>query len=900
MAAAAAATSSDLFDSCISYSSDDSDYDTTEENEDDEVVAVYSYLDDLLQDTSREVGTSSEAIESNINTTAIKTSHQYLNTASKDSDSMVLRNLNTRQYHHDISGEADDDEIDDDEKVVEEEFEQMITNRNDSRHDGSVATTRDNTMTVQDSNRSMYSSILMSNNNSIGESCIHEQVGFPSSHHVNGSGAICCGLEEEKNYIEQDMKAIEYYLNQHHQMRQMQVAQRISTTTSTTCAVNAEIEGNLILSDCSYDQDDDNVNDDNDDNDVNDDNDDNDDNYNRSSSSSISSAAGTATASASANEDNQSSSSRTSNHFNSNPTTLKDHQLYYYTNSANPIAIKQTFLYCIQMDDVVLLKQLLRDIGIEYLLRHCVQYHGLLEENTHFLSSSPKSKSKSKLSSLPSKSKLGSEHLNATENIPERSSANIFWLAALHGSAKVLEILLRVTWIHFAEMYEMNQYQLDDNIEAKDDGVVNDTDNGTHDGNDNNGPKQEEEDSQANKEDNPEIIEQSSKNEIRKYLNESALSYGTSPMYVAAAQNHKDVILVLLKYGVDPNRATNESLGGTTPAIIAASRNHTDALKGLSKSDDIDFNKANHHKITPLLAACQNGCLGAVRFLTHFTISDDHGFDIPVVNTQCQNSIGYGCASIAAKHNQHEVIIYLSQMHDPQNTGIDVNQRSPEGDTVIHVATRYNRHSVVKALLEMIPRTCNITQINKYGMNALHLAASHGYTIIVKEFIQCLSIEEIRECDVEDLYGMTPIFYATLKGHYDIVSTLASVSNINALLRVQLTKKKNRRKGEKNEKNRKRKLFTHQTPLHVAAMHGFVNIVYTLLHCGADINKLDSGGHTALSLAAKMGNLEVVKILVEHGADVRIKSKRGKTPLAKAKRYKRHEIVEYLEQFYSK
>ncbi len=640
---------------------------------------------------------------------------------------------------------------------------------------------------------------------------------------------------------------------------------------------------------------------------------------------------------------------------------LEDHRLYYYTNSASATAVKRTFLYCIQTDDIDLAERLLRDVGVEYLLRHCVLYnHGVLDEqinlNDGYSSNKNKNCSNSN-SSISSRTNVGSKsRSNNNNNIEKRPGliktcskavsnrregpANIFWLAALHGSARVLELTIEATWVHFAEMSFsfLNQISADGDSsnqamnrtcdESAGSGInTTQTQDEKHDGDGNIGGvieniEQMEGDCSLSIIDYKKLmVEGRAKKELAKILNESAPSYGTTPLYAAAAKNHRNVISLLLQYGADPNKPSTDNKAITTttatPAIIAASRNNTEALEALAESSKTDFNQENvERKITPLLAACQSGCIESVRFLTQLTKTayavdeqcrkgdgdHDNECDVRVVNCRCQDSMGYGCAAIAAQYNQHEVIIYLCQIHDPDSGGIDINQRNIDGDSVIHVSVRYNRCSVVRALLEMIPRTCNIMALNNQGKTALHIAANRGFTQVVKEFVRCLPREIITKFDVEDVFGMTPIFYGCLNGYDDIVNILAPISDIDTQRRVQLVvKKKNETSTRTNDmsndrQKKKKKKFTMQSPLHTAACHGFVNIVYTLLHCGADINQTDSEGHTALALASKMGHLEVVKILVEQGADMKMKSKRGKTPLAKARKYRRSHVIQYLDQ----
>ena len=84
------------------------------------------------------------------------------------------------------------------------------------------------------------------------------------------------------------------------------------------------------------------------------------------------------------------------------------------------------------------------------------------------------------------------------------------------------------------------------------------------------------------------------------------------------------------------------------------------------------------------------------------------------------------------------------------------------------------------------------------------------------------------------------------------------------------------------------------TPLHLAAYHGFLDIIHTLVERNAVINAQDSSGNTPLHRAmedfedpesVQNRSLDVVKFLLEHGADPDAKNDDHSTPLHQASYY---------------
>lgn len=84
------------------------------------------------------------------------------------------------------------------------------------------------------------------------------------------------------------------------------------------------------------------------------------------------------------------------------------------------------------------------------------------------------------------------------------------------------------------------------------------------------------------------------------------------------------------------------------------------------------------------------------------------------------------------------------------------------------------------------------------------------------------------------------------------------------------------------------------TPFMEACMNGNIDLVEMLLKAGADINKTNASGCSALMWACGAGNLKTVELLLASGADVNITDKYGNTALVWACDEGYREIAELL------
>ncbi|HLX41403.1 MAG TPA: ankyrin repeat domain-containing protein, partial [Ktedonobacteraceae bacterium] len=85
------------------------------------------------------------------------------------------------------------------------------------------------------------------------------------------------------------------------------------------------------------------------------------------------------------------------------------------------------------------------------------------------------------------------------------------------------------------------------------------------------------------------------------------------------------------------------------------------------------------------------------------------------------------------------------------------------------------------------------------------------------------------------------------------------------------------------------------TPLSLAAMKGYTEIVATLLTHGATVNAPGPSGRTPLHWAALKGHLDIVHLLLEHDADPTIRDELGNTAIDWARARGQREVLVSLE-----
>lgn len=179
--------------------------------------------------------------------------------------------------------------------------------------------------------------------------------------------------------------------------------------------------------------------------------------------------------------------------------------------------------------------------------------------------------------------------------------------------------------------------------------------------------------------------------------------------------------------------------------------------------------------------------------------------------------------------------------------------------------------SLGEPLTELLGEDGNINQADSSGRTVLHtLAADGNASLLELAFTACPQAK----LETADRHGQTPLNLAARHGYADVV-------------RVLLTAGANADHADCDG----------WTALRAAAWGGHTKAVEQLLEHGAMVDCADWDQRTALRAAAWGGHDDIVKALLQHGADVNRTDDEGRTALIAAAYMGHSEIVEHLLDF---
>ncbi|KAI9839251.1 MAG: hypothetical protein M1819_003245 [Sarea resinae] len=202
-----------------------------------------------------------------------------------------------------------------------------------------------------------------------------------------------------------------------------------------------------------------------------------------------------------------------------------------------------------------------------------------------------------------------------------------------------------------------------------------------------------------------------------------------SGMIVAAIFGLKDIIILLLDNGLDPDCKGSGSRGqlGSTPLIEAAYAGHKAIVELLLEREDVVADRANRTGLTPLIAAAESG---------------------------------------------HESIVELLL----ERKDVVADKANKSGQTPLIAAAKRGHESIVKLLVERDDVKAN--RADDTSLTPLIAAARGGYESIVELLVKRKDVV----ADRADSKGMTPLAWATRGGHAAMVELLIEKARAHAPL----------------------------------------------------------------------------------------------------------------------
>jgi len=360
----------------------------------------------------------------------------------------------------------------------------------------------------------------------------------------------------------------------------------------------------------------------------------------------------------------------------------------------------------------------------------------------------------------------------------------------------------------------------------------------------------------------------------------------TTPLYLAAQRGFKEVVTELIKLGADVNYVMPRGKHGGH--LIALSEEEQNVGHYPMKNTEIG------NGATALHAAVENGHLEAAKIL----------LESGAVQSDSMEGATPLIIALQYRHPDIALLLLNDSYSDPK-----INAKVPvDGSSALFVASGYGYEKVVKRLLE---RDANANIPNRQGATALSHAIMNRHNGIVSLLLKAGAIsgdeksggnspstlqaavesksltlvkqvlKSITKTNIKRMVNaktnddQTPLHYS-VKGPIGIVQILLdSGANPNSLVKSTLA-----------------------TPLHMAALHGRLDVAKLLLEHGAKLEPRGSDklyGATPLYLAAQNGNFDMVNELINAGADVNCRLRKiGVTPLFVAAERGHSDVVSLL------
>ena len=375
-----------------------------------------------------------------------------------------------------------------------------------------------------------------------------------------------------------------------------------------------------------------------------------------------------------------------------------------------------------------------------------------------------------------------------------------------------------------------------------------------------------------------------------------------TPLMLAARAGHNTMVQLLLGRGANVNAANpngftalhfavERGFSTVTETLLASNANANAGCMKYSFATTLGGHQTT--SITPLQLAANNGNLALVEMLLAHDAKAD-----------AANSDGGTALSLAAAGHAPEVRTLLAAGAKPALADVD-------GNTPLHVAARENANEAARDLLA---HGAPVDAQNRSGATPLTFAVLRNHPEMVETLLQSNANPNLPSSDSQHLpfqyldssIAFLPIAYAVrfsdqilalLLDHGAEPEARADSREPRPLLQaVELGNAKAVELLLQHKANPNTIPGDQESPLFLAVNRGYAGIIRDLLDHGADPNMPQNrNGHgPLLGLSSQAGQAEIVGLLLNHGVNVNEQGVNGYTALHLAVERNHPEVVKLL------